>query len=68
MTHKTTILYYFYVHLIVIGIFYLLGLVFLYIVDKNIGYLLLDVCWLFHGCIYYSVYIANYNLDNAPFI
>ena len=58
MPHNTTFFYYFYVHLIVKGIFHLLDLIFFYIVDNNIGYLLRDVCWLIHGYIYYSVYIV----------
>ena len=68
MSHNTILFYYFYVQLIVNGIFRLLDLIHFYIVDSNIGYLLRDMCWLTHGYIYYSIYIVNYKLDNAPSI
>ena len=68
MPHNTTFFYYFCVHLIVNGIFYLLDSIFFYTVDNNIGFLLRYVCWLIHGYIYYFVFIVNYKLDSAPFI
>ena len=50
MHHNTTVFYYFYVHLIVNGIFYLLDSILFYIVDNNLGCLLRDVLvnsWLY---------------------
>ena len=66
MPHNNRFFYYFCVHLIVNGIFYLLDLKLFYIVDNIIGYLLRNVCWLIHGYIFHFVYIVNYKLDKAP--
>ena len=62
------IFYYFFVHPIINGIFFLLVLFFIYLAGNRIGYLLRDGCWLVRGYISYSVNNVDYNLDNSPFI
>ena len=56
MTHNTTHLKKLYVQQIVKGLFYLLDVLLFHIVDKNIGLLLREECWVIHGSVFSSVF------------